>query len=144
MTNNFSIKKDYWLIFSKGDSFWQRHFLKEGFGHLTILTHDDFNWYTLDPRPTHLNIEILHPHISTPLPKLLSNKNCYVLKITTGIPDKERSVAAFRYVSCIRCCLYILGIDFFALTPYSLYKKLLTMSDRKLNRLGIWSVTPII
>lgn len=122
----------YWLIFFD-KPFYLSRFLKHGFAHIAVLTNIDGDWFSIDSNFKRLQIEkvkegmVIFKHKKLIIKKKLTKKKMWDLGI--------------YFLSCVTVVQYVLGIKIFALTPYSLFKKLLHLSDKKRKLFGIISIT---
>lgn len=128
MNNN-----EFWLIFRNGDHIVSR-LLKNGFGHISVLMKDQYNWLLLDPTSTRLTVTILPFSADQNVPDILTeDKNVSVVHMKTKQKKPKLWVLPWN-ISCIGIVKYITGIRGFFLTPYRLYKSLINNNLEQLNR----------
>lgn len=129
--------KEIWIIFSEGTNFFYKYFMKKWFGHVTILTHDNFNWMLVDPSYTEMTVSIISYKISDDVPRLFLNENPNLKIIKLVKKDDFKCnphlsiIKSFfpRVVSCISLVKYCVGLKGWSLTPYQLYCHLIKMKD---------------
>ena len=136
--------KEYWIVFKDTDRWW-KPFVKNGFGHVCVLTKDEYNWYLIDPTMYCLEVVILPYNTNENVPHIYSNTTkSRIIKIKRkDLPKDKISIKLLSFVPCVSHVLYICGIHIFAKSPYSLYNKLLKMS-RNMNKkysLGISDIS---
>lgn len=140
MDYNYSVRHDVWLIFKQGEGYWLQRFLKRGFGHVLLLGKDKYNWLYLDPHQLKLTWGIPPFQVSENLPRLMRNDGYTVLKITFFDRATFQKIRHSRLNNCVSFIKYALGIKVLAFTPYQLYKKLLSLSERQKFKNGIHAV----
>ncbi len=144
MEFNYSATQDYWLIFKGGEGAWFQKFLRKGFGHVFILTHDQYNWIVLDPHRLKLVFVIPPYKLTENVPRMLLIEGCRVVKITMFDRSTYLTGGHSPYSNCVAFVKYCLGIKLFCFTPYSLYKKLLNLDSKKQIRNGIRKIQLIL
>ena len=137
---NYSVTNDAWLIFKNGEGYWLQRFLKKGFGHVLYLTRDKYNWIAHDPHKLKLCSFVPPYKVSDDLPRLLRADGYTVIKITFFDRSTKTKIRHSRLNNCVAFVKYALGIKLFTFTPFGLYKKLLTLSERKKFKNGIRNV----
>ena len=130
---------DYWVVFTQGTHFISR-VLKPGFSHVYVITHDKYNWITLDPQRLKLAVTIEPYAISTHLPAELMLADSHILHIKMDKLDTNPQFGLFGLTHCVTYVRYILGLRLPTLTPFSLYNKLLMLSPRDMLKHGIQSI----
>ena len=118
--------KIYWLIFSDADYF-GKSFLKKGFRHVAVLTHDDYNWIKFNPKNNQMFFKILPNEISDNVPYIMlkNDSSLNILKVEVEISNRLfPSLNYFSMMNCVGIAKYFLGIWRFIFTPYSLYRYL--------------------
>lgn len=122
--------KEAWLVFRKAEHKIQG-ILKDGFGHITILFRDEFNWVLMSPNAGILETIILPYQVEQNAPKWLANgKQFTVIKVTYEARGKAGFFPRFLIgITCVSFVKYFLGYKDYSLTPYKLYKNL-----KKLNK----------
>lgn len=130
-----NITKEFWIAFAESD-FSTSIFVRKEFGHVYILTKDEWNWMILDPRTAYLYAEIMALKASDDLPKKVMKFNKHrFIRIKTELEFKEGfSFNFFRPLNCVNVVQYVLGLNLFVFTPYGLYKKLKKMSEKKIYK----------
>ncbi len=131
--------QEFWIVFTKGSHF-IRHFLKEDFSHIYVITRDKYNWVILNPLRLHFSIEIAPFTIKENVPRLITTDNDHVLKITMHKRHADKQFRYFGLMNCVSYVKYILGLRMYVLTPFGLYKRMLHLSDQEKIRHGIQSV----
>jgi len=131
--------KKYHVVFRDGENWFQRLFLKKGFGHIFLIQDiDSGERIVIDPLPEFLNIESMgrsDVNIDAVMKELSKTIECkYIeVKVRKNFLKKQRfkviPALVPRFVSCVGIIKYILGIKCRALTPYGLYKRLLERGD---------------
>jgi hypothetical protein len=144
MDFNYSVTYDVWLVFKQGEGYWLQKFLKKGFGHVLMVSKDEYNWIFHDPHRLRLTHGIAPYKVTEPVPRLLRNEGYTVLKITFFDRSTKNSIRHSRLNNCVSFIKYALGIRIRAITPYSLYRKLLRLSERDKFRNGIRTVQMIL
>jgi hypothetical protein len=129
----------YWIIFKQGEYIWTR-FLKKGFGHVSLITKDKFNWIVLDPTYNHLDWNI--PSISTDDDITDYIDPSYaVIKITKNMSYECPKFPIINVSPCVSFIRYILGIKKNIITPYKLYKFLINLPRTSYKRYGILEIS---
>lgn len=117
--------KSAWLIFRNGEHRLQR-ILKDGFGHITILCRDDFNWILISPNTGILETIILPYQVEQDAPQWLANgKDFTVVKVDYEDKNEARWFPRFLIgFTCVSFTKYFLGYKDYSCTPYRLYQNL--------------------
>ena len=144
MEFNYSATQDFWIIFKQGNGAWFQKFLRHGFGHCFVLTHDNYNWIVLDPHRLKLVFTIPPYKVSENVPRMMVYEGYRVVKITMFDRATYRTGGHSPYSNCVAFVKYCLGLKLFCLTPYGLYKSLLRLNSNKQFRNGIRKVQLII
>ena len=115
-----------WLIFRDGNHKFKR-ILKKGYGHVSIIYKDKFNWILVAPKERKLEIVILPYRTEDKADEWLAvSKEMTVYKI---IYDEKNSNYFFpRFLigfSCVSFVKYFLGYKDYSVTPYQLCKNLI-------------------
>jgi hypothetical protein len=134
---------EYWVVFTQGVTHWVTRWLKPNFSHIFIVTRDDFNWVILNPTRLYLQLLIPAEVAETDVPSKLIQPCDTVLKITFTRRDDTRQYGFFGPLNCVTWAKYILGIRIWCLTPFGLYKRLVTLSPARKLRHGIVSIEGI-
>lgn len=121
----FSIPKAY-IIFENNITIWWLRFLKKGFRHcyLLLCVGEDI-WLEINPTSNQIIFSI---HQSIPNWDYIDNLCSDRSKIVLSVPLKEppMSTAPIGFFTCVEFTKRCLGIqNFFIITPYQLYKKLI-------------------
>ena len=111
--------RSIYLIFEDGDLSICKY-LKKGFGHVSILVCDGFNWVFFNPSKSHFEWEIM-PLMPTDDPFKDYFKSATLVKID-DIVTTNRWVGKIGFMSCVLLAKYFLGIRSLSITPYQLYK----------------------
>ena len=137
------IKSDkYWLVFRPGEH-WTHHFLHKRFGHVFVLTKDNYNWYKIDPDIKRCRVDILSNRTSECVPKLFSNAGFRVIQIET-VCIGQSFFGKIMILNCVMMVKYITGIRVFAFSPWGLYLRLLKMYKKQKYSGGILNIKYII
>lgn len=135
--------RSYWIVF-KPTSNYLSFFLKKDFGHCLILTHDEFNWIEIDPRNSFLHLKIPARTLQDNYPLEIAKKYKYpIVKVTLEDHIKIPPAWRFGFGSCVSFVLYSIGLEVNVLTPYKLYKKLLSLSKKEMVKLKIMDISLI-
>lgn len=140
MNFNFSVTTDYWLVFKQSEGYWLQKFLKKGFGHVFVITKDDYNWIVIDPHKLKLMTVIAPYQTSENFPRLLVNDGYKVLKVTTYDRKTSNKLCYWQFNFCVPIVKYILGIKVKSWTPYGLYKKMLRLNEKQKHSTGIKTI----
>lgn len=130
---------EFWIVFSDSED-WIRYFLKQNFSHCYVLTKDKFNWMILNPERLYLRTEIAPYPADEDLIKIFIKPHETVLKISFMPRHTTTRFGICGMFSCVTLVRYLLGLRIKALTPYSLYKKLVKLDDKKMNKMRLSSV----
>jgi hypothetical protein len=140
MNPNDFLHYDMWLIFKQGEGYWMQRFLKKGFGHVLLLTKDQYNWIYLDPHKLRLTCGIPPYTVDDNLPKMLKDEGYTVIQVTFFDRDTHKKLRHSRLNNCVSFVKYAMGIKLWAFTPYGLYKKLLRLNKTQRFINGITEV----
>src|SRR4051812_35873773 len=110
-----TVHYDVWLIFKQGEGYWLQTFLKRGFGHVLLLTRDDYNWMFLDPHQLRLTYGIAPFKTSDDLPRMLKDEGYTVLHITFFDRDTKNKMRHSRMHNCVSFIKYAMGVKIWAL-----------------------------
>ncbi len=123
------MNKEAWLIFRNGEHKLQR-ILKDGYGHVSILYKDDYNWILIAPNERSLEVIILPYATTDNAPGWLSkSKEMKLLKLTYRDMSKNTKFPRLLIgFTCVTFVKYFIGYKDFSVTPYQLYKSLLKMN----------------
>lgn len=133
---------EYFLVFTDSSQ-WISEWLKPHFAHCYILQRDQYNWFVLNPERLHLRVEIAPVEATQDLIKLWCKPTDTVLKLEFKPRHTTIRFGWFGVFSCVTLVRYLLGLKLKALTPYGLYRKLLTLSDEEKSSLRLDNVTLI-
>jgi hypothetical protein len=127
------MRREVFFIFRDGKHFFQR-FLKKGFGHVTILQRDAYNWMQVDHYNDGCCIKI--PGIASDNMQLIESHimQCNtVLKICYKIKHRNIfSLSIIHPINCVSMAKYFLGVKNSCLTPYGLYIWLLSGGNKQI------------
>lgn len=131
MTEQKSSMREFWIGFSDTEYF-MKYLFKEGFGHVYIITKDEWNWMILDPRNGYLDMSIIPIKVSEDLPqKIMEHNKHHLIRVKTQLPLKKwPNLNIFRSISCMNIIKYVLGVKLFTWSPYHLHCRLKKMSER--------------
>lgn len=119
----------YWLIFKDGNEF-SKKFLKKGYGHIDILTHDEFNWLYFSPRNNRFEWEILSYEIDTSTTKIIPSDFESIVCIHTHLKRDENgdfehakrpNLSFLHPLNCVGIAKYVLGVWPVLFTPYQFF-----------------------
>lgn len=129
-------KSEWYLVFTQGHH-WFCNLCHPNYSHIYLITKDEFNWIVLNP--TRWCLEVMIPAVSIvkPLPLEMVGEDDCVIKIVFGPRDIRKHYGHFGLYSCVVWCKYMLGLKCWALTPYSLFRRLIDMSRKQRDKLGI-------
>lgn len=144
MRYNFSVSENYWLVFKQSQGYWLQKFLRVGFGHVFVVTKDDYNWIVIDPHKLKLVTVIAPFKASEDFPRILVKDGYKVIKVSTYDRETSKKLRYWQPNFCVPIVKYILGIKVNAWTPYGLYKKLLSLNEKQKHATGIKSVKLIL
>jgi hypothetical protein len=131
---------EYWLVFSDSTQ-WISAFLKPGFSHCYVLTRDAYNWMVINPELLYLRAEIAPIPANEDLISIWCQPYETVVKLTFKPRHTMMRFGICGMYSCVTIVRYVLGLQGIkALTPYRLYKKLLTLSDKDLQSMRLANV----
>lgn len=134
--------KEYWVIFTQGTHLIS-HFLKDNFSHVYVITRDKYNWIVLNPMRLYMLVEIAAVPITDDLPRLLRLPHDSIIKVTMYSRKPLKQFRYFGLINCVTHALYLMGLRISVLTPFRLYKRLLRLSTKDMDRLGIQSIKQI-
>ena len=140
---DFAVTYDVWLIFKPGEGYWMNKFLKTGFGHVLMLSRDEYNWIYHDPHRLRMTYGIPPYQVTDDLPHLLVEEGFTVIKIRFFDRSTMRKLRHSWLHNCVAFIKYALGIQVRCLTPYGLYRKLLGLNKKQKFVNGIISVEQI-
>lgn len=144
MRYNYSVNEDYWLVFKQSQGYWLQKFLRVGFGHVFVVTKDEYNWIVIDPHKLKLVTVIAPFKTSENFPRMLVKDGYKVIKVSTYDRETSKKLRYLQPNFCVPLVKYILGIKVRAWTPYGLYKKLLSLTEKQKHATGIKSVQLIL
>lgn len=123
------------VIFRDGTMRWNRIF-KKGFGHVSVMYKDDFNWVAICPDVTILSINILPYSASIDIiEQLMAYPEFTILEVKVRVSPSGRWWARFMPgFTCVSLTKYYLGLRWLNITPYSLYKRLLRKNMAVIRR----------
>lgn len=127
-----------WVVFSgQTDLPWLR-VLKPGFRHCYVLMNDGEHWVSIDPLSCHTEVTVHHIAPDFDLPAWLKKRH---LTVVPASVNAREQVAPIGVYSCVEAVKRILGLhDFWVMTPYQLYKKLMGRDGQQ--ALGMMSPAP--
>ena len=114
----------YWVLFGKSDlNLW---WLKKGYRHVSLLTHDKFNWLLLSACSDRFYWSILSFKVSENVPFFFNKEHTIVVFDQIIYHNKDAFELGINFLSCVQIAKYMLGVKkFFIFTPYQLYNYLL-------------------
>ncbi len=120
------MNNEYWIVFTSGKH-WITRFLKRQYGHVFLITKDDFNWMKINPGFDRTEPMILNVGYDFNVPQYLSSQGNKVVHLRTGSPRLK--LGRWHIRTCVKECESILGIKLQGLTPWRAYKKLAKMAN---------------
>lgn len=117
--------REAWLVFRNGEHKLKR-ILKDGFGHITILYRDEFNWILISPNTGILETIILPYQVEQNAPQWLANGESFTV-VRVDYEDKNEARWFPRFLigfTCVSFTKYFLGYKDYSCTPYRLYQNL--------------------
>lgn len=144
MDYNYSVRHEAWLVFKNAEDYWVQRFCKKGFGHVLLITRDQYNWMYLDPHQLKLTYGISPFAAQQDVPRMLRNEGHTVLHVTMFDRATHKKLRYGHLCTCVTFIKYALGVSVRSLTPYGLFKKLLTLSEKDKFKNGIISVRQVI
>lgn len=116
---------EYYLVFSRGEHL-VRKFLKKRFGHVFLITHDNYNWIKLNPAYDKFDWEILPlTREESPVEKFYAKQPCIYIKMKK---KAQWFWFHFKIIQCVSMVKYVLGIKLWGITPWQFYKSLVDLS----------------
>lgn len=129
--------REYWIIFCQGHM-WFSSLMKKNFSHCFLLSRDEFNWYRVDFTEKSMFVKILAARASNDLvPYYYLNKFTRQGLYIRCNPKHQRPYIPLGLMNCIGMIKKFIGYQSFCLTPYQLYKNLVTMNHLKRAKHGI-------
>lgn len=133
-------KVEYWVVFTQGVTHWITRWLKPNFSHIFVITRDDYNWFVLNPTRLYLQVIIpAEPIDKLPLPLFVKPTDT-VVKVTFGLRDDTQQFGSLGMLNCVTWVKYILGLRISGLTPWRLYKRLLSLTPKEMRHNNIESI----
>lgn len=133
---------EYWLVFTTSRH-WIRYLLKPNFAHVYVLRRDEYNWFVLNPERLGLRAEIAPLAAHQDLIRNWCKPHETVIKLEFKPRHTTTRFGWGGFFSCVTLSRYILGLKLWALTPYSLCKKLLTLNEKEKSRLRLYDIVLI-
>jgi hypothetical protein len=116
------LNKKVWVVFKNGE--YAPKWTRRGFGHVCILSKDEYQYYMLDPAWTRFDVHILPVRAEDKFEYTLGDQ--YTVVEYNRSDNYHFSYCSFTLMTCVEVVKYALGIKkFFIRTPYQLYKYLL-------------------
>lgn len=118
--------KEAWLIFRSGKHRLQR-FMKDGYGHVSIIYKDEFNWIFITPNEYDMEIVILPYSVEDEAAQWLAlNDSMVVVRVVYNIEKIGKRFPRFLIgFTCVSFIKYFLGYKDFSVTPYQLLNGLM-------------------
>ena len=128
------MNKVLWLIFRSGCHKFRR-FMKDGYGHVSIIYKDDFNWILLAPNEYSLEVFILPYSTKDNAPGWLAKSDSMKVfrveyKETSKSKRFPRLLIGFTCVSFVK---YFLGYKDLSITPFQLLNNLRKLKKNIIN-----------
>lgn len=123
---------EYWLVFTTSTQ-WIREWLRPNFAHCYVLTRDKYNWLVLNPERLHLRAEIAPVAADQDLISMWCKPHETVVKLEFMPRHTTIRFGWGGLFSCVTLVRYLLGLRIKALTPFGLYKKLLSLTEREMQ-----------
>lgn len=128
---NKVVYRESWILFRDSPN-WHQRLLKRGFGHVSILMKDEFNWIHVEPVFPTPKIEILDWGADE---DVISNLSDIYTIVHCNVPIKIKPYTygiGLRFITCINLVRYIAGVKATGFTPFHFYCNLLKSSEGKL------------
>jgi hypothetical protein len=112
-------------------------FLKKGFSHVTLVQQHEFGWVMINPTRAHLHVDILDFNINENPMEVLKRElpGISIIEVVVTIDSKVDNF--FQPINCVVMANYILGLRWpllSCITPYSLYRNLLTRNHPNITK----------
>ena len=112
-----------WLVFREGHHKFQR-IIKKGWGHISIIYKDKYNWLLVMPSEVDVKIFIMPYPVSKNVPALINSDKMKVVKVIYGASQSKRFCRILIGFTCVSFVKYFLGYKDWSITPHQLYKSL--------------------
>jgi len=130
--------KTIWIFFRDGD-YSLAKILKKGFGHVYILTCDQFEYMWINPQHSRLTFDILPYSIDKvdAAKKICDESDMKCIKVMLNQKGEASFKLRLTAFHCVGIAKYMCGInELFVQTPYQLYKYLIMIHKR--NKICSW------
>jgi hypothetical protein len=118
-------RKVYWVLFRHGQH-WTQTFLKKDFGHVAVLTRESDRWVMIDPTFSGLKVYV----VKEVNPEYFNERYKHVIEVEVAQNNNDIKPSIPVLLSCLSITKYILGVNFFCVTPYGLFKKLIGLKNK--------------
>ena len=123
-------ERSWWIVFREAEDPLLRRFTRKGFGHCYAYTHMMNLVIGVDPMKGTVN------HMITDSPfadMLVAQKEMgYRIVHYRGENNPHKWIVRAPFLNCASYLAYTMGISFFGITPYQLYKKLIRMGGEEI------------
>lgn len=122
--------KSWWFVFRDGEDPLLSRMLRSGFRHAFVITKMNNITLAIDPLKGAAEITLME----TPTENILvycRNRNWRVVHIMVRATP-EKFVLKLPIISCAMYLAYTVGLRFYGVTPWQLYKKLIKMGGDEL------------
>lgn len=129
-------QKIYYIGFMQSDR-WYRKIFRFGFSHVFMLLNDGFNWIEYNPTLHFFSIEILPVSPEKDIWKEYFAKipSLSIIKVEFFEEIQHKNLSWLP--TCVSLIKYILGVRLRCITPYGLFKKLLSLDAVTKGKAGI-------
>jgi hypothetical protein len=117
------------IIYTNDSNRWWSRFVHPEYKHVSILQHDEFNYYEINYSAHGLDVEILpanakYTDIDFVIDSYLSMNQVTAVQSVVYIGDKNRTLYPLLLgcFSCVAVAKAVVGMKCNAITPYQLYK----------------------
>jgi len=131
-------EREFYVFFVDG-SHVLRRFLKKGFAHCYVIEKLEFLWLMYDPTRSGLQSVILPCDIDTPVIDLMLEQSptASVVQLKSKIVEEPKFLRP-RALTCVSVLEYVFGFYTGAVTPYGLYKRLLSGKHQAIKEARPW------
>jgi hypothetical protein len=136
------LSNTFWIVFTDSNH-WTKRYLRPHFAHCYVVTRDDYNWLVINPEQYFLRTEIAPIPADQDLITMIVKPQESVIKVDFLPRYKEKHLGRFGLINCVSMTQYIIGTRIACLTPYGLFKSLLTLTKDRQDELRIDSISLI-
>lgn len=132
--------RNFYICFDSATCWW-KIFLKKGFGHISLLCKDKFNWVYFEPFQTTLVSEILPVSGDEALDEVVQIVSRLqpktIIRVITDTSSNQLIMPRFGFMTCTTLIKYMTGIKLFSYSPYHFYKKLIKIHGNNSTILSV-------